>query len=512
MGRFKCIAAGIAAIFLVVVFYTGTPVSALPDEIVPLWGPYLTSAGETCMTVNWRTEESQAGSVEYATEDFYTAQGSYSDFVNDTAGELHHVQLTDLSPDTTYHYRLEIGGQYTADYTFTTFGSESFTFIVYGDTREQAPMYTQLERHKLVADRIAEEENVLFVLHTGDLVCDDSDLEEWGRFFESTRNMMSCVPMFPVLGNHESSSGTYADAFNVPDWYSFDCSNAHFSMLDTNQELQDQTDWLNTDLTCDADWKFVVFHHPPYSSSIDHWGGWLDVRAAWEPVFMEKGVNAVFNAHVHVYERYLEDGIHYMVLGNGGAPCYLLAEEKIAGYRNSLEHTLGYVRITVNGDEAIMDVIKVAEISEDNREVVQIYPPETVFETVDLRREALSGSTSIEAITRLYIPGTGIMLDRESIDYGSISPGDSSSEETIGITNIGDYDVNVTLEILGEETAQDFYEQSLVVNGSPYSSSLVLTSISVDQTEQVSTMLHVPPDWNIPGVQNATFIFWAENQ
>ncbi|MEJ2739408.1 MAG: fibronectin type III domain-containing protein, partial [Dehalococcoidia bacterium] len=256
MGRLKRIIAGIAAIFSVIVCFAGIPVSALPDEIVPLWGPYLTGAGETCMTVNWRTEESQAGSVEYATGDFYNSQGSYSDSVSDMAAELHHVQLTGLSPDTTYHYRLEIGGQYTADYTFTTFGSESFTFIVYGDTREQAPMYTQLERHKLVADRIAEEENVLFVLHTGDLVCDDSDLQEWGRFFESTRNMMSGVPLFPVLGNHESSSGAYSEAFNVPDWYSFDCSNAHFSMLDTNQGLQDQTEWLDTGLACDADWKF----------------------------------------------------------------------------------------------------------------------------------------------------------------------------------------------------------------------------------------------------------------
>ena len=227
---------------------------------------------------------------------------------------------------------------------------------------------------------------------------------------------------------------------------------------------------------------------------------------------MEKGVDAVFNAHVHVYERYLRNSIHYMVFGNGGAPFYLLDEEKIEGYRNSLENTLGYARITVNGNEAIMDVIKVAEISGDNQEVVQMYPPGTVFETVDLGHEALTGSSSIEVITRLYIPGTGIMLDRESIDYGSISSGNTSSEETVGITNIGDVDVDVMLEILGEDTAQDFYEQSLVINSSPYSSSLVVASIPIDQTEQVNTMLHVPSDWTIPGVQNATFIFWAESQ
>jgi hypothetical protein len=482
------------------------------SEIVPLWGPYLTGAGETCMTVNWRTEQSKAGRVQYATEAFYSQHGSYSDVVNDSANELHHVQLTGLFPGTTYHYRVKTGGQYTADHTFTTFGSESFTFVVYGDTREQIPWYTQLERHKLVADRIAEEENILFVLHTGDLVCDDSDFEEWGRFFESARQMMYDAPLFPVLGNHESSSGTYFDAFGVPAWYSFDCSNAHFSMLDTNQGLQGQKDWLNTDMDCDADWKFAVFHHPPYSSSASHWGGWLDVRDAWEPVLTERDVNAVFNAHVHVYERYWENGIHYAVLGNGGAPCYLLAEEKIDGYRTSLEHTLGYAKITVNGDQAIMEVIMVAEISQNGQQVLQVYPPNTIFETVDLGPETQSDSNFLTVTTNLVIPGIGILLNRDSIDYGGVMPGDTSAEEIVGITNIGASGVNITLEIQGEETDTDFFEQSLLVNNSPYDISSIVASIPAHQSEQVSTKLHVPPDWNTAGTQTVTFIFWAEGQ
>jgi hypothetical protein len=113
-------------------------------------------------------------------------------------------------------------------------------------------------------------------------------------------------------------------------------------------------------------------------------------------------VNAVFNGHVHVYERCYENGIHYAVLGIGGGPCYKLAEEKIDGYRNSFENTLGYARVTVNGDEAFMEVIKVANVS--GYEVSYIYPPNTVFESVDLSPELLSLSTSLVATTNLIMP------------------------------------------------------------------------------------------------------------
>jgi hypothetical protein len=510
---------GIALLCVLVMLLSGTPAQAVsseaikcpPYEIVPLWGPYLTGVAETSITVNWKMEGSTHGRVEYATDEFYTQHHHYNRSAFDTWKELHHVELTGLSTDTTYHYRIKIGNKYTADHTFTTLGSESFTFIVYGDTREQAPFFTHLDRHKLVADRIAEED-VLFALHTGDLVCDPDDFDEWERFFEASRQMFDHIPVFPIPGNHESGSPNYHDTFGVPQWYSFECSNAHFTMLDSNQDMQTQADWMADDLNCDADWKFACLHHPPYSSSETHWGGWLDVRDCWEPVFIANGMNAAFSAHVHVYERYYENDIHYMVYGNGGAPCYLLAEEKIEGYRNSMVRTLGYGRVTVNGDEAYMDVIKVADISETSHDVIYVYPPNTVFERVDLRPETTSGgNASLSVTTTLVIPSVGISLDRDWIDYGNVGPDGSSVIETVGITNTGTHDVNVTLEIQGTDTtAQDFFEQSLNVNGSLYDIAAIIASILSGGSQPVDTQLQVPSSWNVPGMQEATYIFWAE--
>jgi hypothetical protein len=500
-----------AIICVFIMLMVTVPIEATPEdsETVPLWGPYLTAASETGITVNWRTENITSGSVFYATEDYFDSHGTYSNVINDAEKELHHVQLTGLAPNTDYHYCLLIGEEFTADHTFTTFGDGAFTFIVYGDTQEQLPSFTQLERHKLVADRIAEEADVSFILHCGDLVGDVDNPEEWNRFFEATRSALSETPIFPVLGNHEKNSSVYYDIFGVSEWYSFDCSNAHFAMLDSNLQTDVQAEWLAEDLANSATWKFAVFHHPPYSSISGREGGWLDVRAAWEPVFIANDVNAVFNGHVHVYERCYENSIHYAVLGIGGGPCYMLPEEKIEGYRNSFENTLGYAKVTVNGNNAFMEIIKVADVS--GSEVTFVYPPNTVFEKVNLNLEQLSSNASLTATTNLITSMVGIELDRDSIDYGDVAPGESSVVESVGITNIGTLDCDVTLQVVGANgVAQSFYEQSLYVDGFLYNVDRIVASILVEGSEDVDTQLQVPLSWSEVGTQEAVFVFWAE--
>jgi predicted phosphodiesterase len=282
--------------------------------------------------------------------------------------------------------QLTIGNRPTSDYTFRTFPANgSFTFIVYGDTREQTGSFTQMERHKLVSDRISEEDNVSFVIHTGDFVCFGYNLDGWNDFFNAGRAMLANTTIYPVLGNHEYNHTNYYDAFGVLEWYSFDCGNAHFTILDSNDwaDMTGQTEWLRDDIDSDATWKLVSFHHPPYSSDERHWGGWIHLRGYWEDIFINNSVDAVFNGHVHAYERYEENGLQYVILGCGGAPLYSLDEEKISGYQNSFEHTLGYARITIEGDNATMDVIKVADISKVDGNVT-LHPPNTIFETVVL--------------------------------------------------------------------------------------------------------------------------------
>jgi parallel beta-helix repeat protein len=384
----------------------------LPPVPEVQWGPYLTGTTTTGTTVNWKADIPAAGMVEYAAEEYFTEHGKYDRNVS-AAGEevLRHVSLTGLAPDTRYHYRVHAGRNVSADHTFRTFPETGpCTFIVYGDTQEQISDFTQLERHKLVADRIAEEEkDAAFVVHVGDTVGDPDNAEEWDRFFASGRELYANMTLYPTRGNHDyrDDGEGYMAAFGAPSWYSFDCGDVHVAMLDSNNDvgprMDEETAWLASDLAeSTASWKFVAFHHPPYSSGTSHPGGWINFRTLWGPTFEANDVAVVFNGHVHSYQRYLVNGTQYVVTATGGGPLYTLTEEKEIGYQNSLEYTLGYTRVTVDpaNETATMEFVPVADVSKDNKEVVGIRPPGEVFDRVVIDR---SGEPDL-LVTGIEVP------------------------------------------------------------------------------------------------------------
>ena len=207
-----------------------------------VWGPYLTLTSATCITVNVKTDIPSLVTVEYATDADYQAYGDYDMTATDgISTEFHRVALTGLEPGTRYHYRIVLDGALSDPFHFRTFPeSGPFTFVVYSDTQDQLPTFSQLERHKLVADRIAEEEDVLFVIHCGDLVNNAANLSDWDRYFAAGAAMMANTTVYPALGNHEANHTNYYEIYGVPQWYSFDCAGAHFSILDTNSEAWDR--------------------------------------------------------------------------------------------------------------------------------------------------------------------------------------------------------------------------------------------------------------------------------
>jgi len=359
-----------------------TPTMAL------LWGPYLTGTTTIGAVVNVKTTLATTVTVQYATEAEYTASSTYNLTATDGANtQLHHVALSGLDANTVYHYRVLYGTESTGDYHFRTFPtSGAFTFVVLSDTQDQLPLFSQSERFKLVADSIAAQPDVAFVLIVGDLVNDGSDLANWNRFFEAGRLMLANTTVYTALGNHEENDALYYDIFGLPSYYSFDCGDAHFTVLDSNTDISAQTTWLESDLDSGQAWKFVAFHHPLYTSDTNHFGGWANLRAEWEGLFQTHGVDAVWNGQVHAYERYLEDGIQYMVMGTGGGPLCQLSTEKYDGYQNSLENSLAYAKVTVDpfAGTSTVEIIRVADVSSNNAEVTTLYPQNTVFETIVL--------------------------------------------------------------------------------------------------------------------------------
>jgi DMSO/TMAO reductase YedYZ molybdopterin-dependent catalytic subunit len=131
------------------------------------------------------------------------------------------------------------------------------------------------------------------------------------------------------------------------------------------------------------------------------------------------------------------------------------------------------------------------------------------IELVNLPEVGVTDSIDVTANVTVMAM-VGIELDRDNIDYGNIMPGESSAVETVGITNIGTVAADVTLEVDGADAiAQDFYEQSLYIDNIIFDGAII-ASIEAGLSEDVDTQLQVPLSWTETGVQNATFIFWAE--
>ncbi len=89
--------------------------------------------------------------------------------------------------------------------------------------------------------------------------------------------------------------------------FSFNEGNTHWTVLDadtyvdwTNKDLQD---WVAKDLenSKEATWHFVLYHHPGFNSSVEHFE--QQQMRLLAPIFEKGKVDIVFNGHVHNYQR-----------------------------------------------------------------------------------------------------------------------------------------------------------------------------------------------------------------
>jgi len=311
--------------------------SSFPFYISPIKivaGPYLQNAGCTSITIMWITnKEANNNIVRWGTNELENS-------VEATDGKIHEAKIEGLQPSTKYYYMVESDGIKSGVYTFFTAGNENFTFIVYGDTRG---VWDNWKNASKVAEAI-KKEKVDIVIHTGDIVRNGMNEDEWIKFFQIS-SWIHNTTLYPAIGNHDLPSQSFKKYFSLPgneEWYSFDYGSAHFTILNSNSPFSlNQFLWLIKDLQTKK-WKIVAFHHPPYSSG-SH--GNTTILRIWSLIFQLAKVDIVFNGHDHDYERIKIGSVNYIVTGGGGAPLRHVGRSKWTICSTSAYH---YCKINVN--------------------------------------------------------------------------------------------------------------------------------------------------------------------
>jgi predicted phosphodiesterase len=213
-----------------------------------------------------------------------------------------------------------------------------------------------------------------FVLHAGDLV-ETPNAAYWEPWFDAFETMFLAAPFVPVLGNHEKNSVSYYKAFAHPPgagqgderWWALHWGDVVVVGLDTSvtraDRILEQQAYARAELSGDERWKFVIFHHPIYSSDAYHGSGY-GYELIYHPIFVEAGVDIVFNGHAHNYERIENDGIVYLVLGGGGAAPRGLAPTRVSGSVVAIENHNFYARVTAAQGGISVEIVSVAEATD----------------------------------------------------------------------------------------------------------------------------------------------------
>ena len=323
-GTLRASGPGLAAATLDVVL--GIP-DAGPDQVHLAW----VADPSTTLTVVWRTIDPTVPSVvEYRQQGSATWQSASGGArPSGTAGKLHEVTLSSLTPATAYEYRVQ-GPNGTWSQVFTTRtapgpGPADFDFIYVADTGLIGRVDGLTTGTRQVIDEIANL-NPLLVLGGGDYAYFNTDkrfgtldnsIDAW---FNQMQPVASQSPLMPTYGNHEAllseKSSTWAQRFPTPPGfdghhnYSFDVGDVHFVSIfavENDDPLPTATlNWIRQDIeaaqAAGQRWIVPFFHVSPFAEGKNHPSN-LALRAQLGPLFESLGVPIVIASHDQSYER-----------------------------------------------------------------------------------------------------------------------------------------------------------------------------------------------------------------
>jgi hypothetical protein len=207
------------------------------------------------------------------------------------------------------------------------------------------------------------------VISTGDVVTDGRRGRHYEDFVARHDSLRRAVPYLASPGNHERTwaeqgQANWDAAIGRParparNWFAADVGDglARFVFLDSNvltdarrnypdsleESLsREQLAWADSALASPARYRFLVFHHPIFSSGHYRrdWGTDAGREPAWQrrrellEICRRRNVTAVLTGHEHLYQRLFVrtegGGFWHVTTGGAGSPLYPI----VAGNRD----------------------------------------------------------------------------------------------------------------------------------------------------------------------------------
>lgn len=300
--------------------------SPRPDRIILTWSKNDLST----QTVTWRTDTTVTDimakivkvtpDVDFYREDTTVEVTSTTVKTIDQTVQYHKAVFTDLEPNTYYAYRVkadEFSSEWVQFKTADKNEDNPFSFIYLGDA--QNDLLRLWSRVVRMAYKKAPEAK--FMLHAGDMINHSQNNYEWGEWFKAASFIFKEMPQIVIPGNHEyvkNDAGhktgitpLYGPQFNFPTNgleglddtnYFIDYGNTKIICLNSNEEIDKQTDWLEKVLKeNDSKWVVVTFHHPVFSTAKDRHNEGINKK--WKPLLDKYNVDLVLQGHDHAYGR-----------------------------------------------------------------------------------------------------------------------------------------------------------------------------------------------------------------
>ena len=237
----------------------------------------------------------------------------------------HKVHVENLKKGAAYSYKIgSQAGYYYGAFIVEKEQPESITAVNMSDAQTRDLNKTNVWRNTFVKAVEKAGKGLDFAIYNGDqfdqnnATGNDKEpfrLFRYSKAIDVIQDYKFDIPYMASSGNHEPSSPysqylmgdiNYAGYDYKGCYYSYDFAFAHVVVLNTNTVNDAQVNWLKQDLdnAKDAKWKIVAMHISPYSTG-DHSNKSENQKIVetFTPIFSEKHVDLVFQAHDHTYNK-----------------------------------------------------------------------------------------------------------------------------------------------------------------------------------------------------------------